>query len=317
MPARRTRKSLVDFLIDTGIRPFALLGQSVRFFGAVHVAVFLLGVAFTVGYSRIESAPYRDWIFAMPQMAPQMEIRGAVKDWQGRPLNDADVYIAAQSLKPVIEEDGRFSQKVPVGNYQVIVIDPNDRSKHGIANVSPENLPIDVPVPPGVGRLKGTVRDKDGKPQSDKLVWLFGGPLVSDLCTKTDSEGGYVFESVGAFSEGWSHLHVKTGNTEKTIDEIVPYRTNSVDISTKDSDPLVTGTVRDVRGRPLPNLRVAIVSADGRRRFSSITAYDGTYSISVPTRGAYTMEVWLGRTVLRTQNLPLNEDHVRQDVQVQ
>ena len=108
----------------------------------------------------------------------------------------------------------------------------------------------------------------------------------------------------------------RPGTRKKTIDKIEPHQTNNIPVITTSDDPLVTGQVTDVRGRPLPNLRMVIVSSDGRRRVSSITAYDGSFSISVPTGGAYTMQVLSGRSVLSTQNIQLDAERVNQDVQV-
>jgi hypothetical protein len=57
-PNKNKKKSIGDFLIETGWSPFVFIGKCVNFFGILSVIAFMLGAVCTYLYSRNENLPY-------------------------------------------------------------------------------------------------------------------------------------------------------------------------------------------------------------------------------------------------------------------
>jgi hypothetical protein len=294
-------------LIDSGVFPLSLMGKAMKYFGPSLVIAFLFGFFIACLYSRFDFLPLRDTLFSSTLPKEDMSVSGHVTDWKGKPLQGAMVYTVPSKYQQLTRDDGIFNIKVTPQEYAVIVVDPQDDSKHVIHNAPSENLIFKIP--PESFRLEGTVTDR-GKPQNNREVKLSGGFLQNQLCATTDAEGKYIFDVVPAVSISESHLTIAVGGHSEPIeDSIDAYTVKEFNIKLDSTDPIVTGFVKDSRGTPVPNVRVAI-----DQRYGAITAYDGRYSINVPTLGSHIIQVWHGDQRLFETEIGIDKDNFTYDI---
>ena len=124
-PEPDRKPSAVDFLIDTNILPFVLVGKGVRCFGWGAVAAFILGGLSVYGYAIVRPLPYAKVLTesvgpSTPATSPQpkmVRLRGVVRDANLRPVTERFwVGVLANQLGPVQNPEGAFVLEVPQSN---------------------------------------------------------------------------------------------------------------------------------------------------------------------------------------------------------
>lgn len=115
------KRSLAEFLKETGFGPVVLIGKCVQQFGWGAVAGFLLGATTIYGYAVVKPLPYAKSV--SPPVAPVVQqtpptkivqLHGRVRDGRGSPVNERFwVGVLAKQLGPVQNVDGTFTLEVP------------------------------------------------------------------------------------------------------------------------------------------------------------------------------------------------------------
>jgi hypothetical protein len=322
----KEKKSFPDFLRDTNWRPLIILASGIEFFGSRIVISFLLGSVLggsaIYTYSQIPSLPFYNLLF--PGTATQlpksekMTISGQVNDWQDRPLNNATAYLvpheAEQFLKPIL--DGKVNFNVPKGNYTVFVVTPSHSTRAEI--VETDSFPaFNIKIPPEMGSIQGQVIDEEKRFKKDVFVCIYGGLIAEERCKKTDKNGNYNFLSIPASNINLGYFTIKEQKSGQEVqiwlEDFKPYRVNiapTIELS-KEVDPLVIGVVKDRSGRPIPNIWVSI-----DRKYGTLTAYNGRFSISVPSPGTHTIEVRQGNRIYYRKSININTNPFSYDIQL-
>jgi hypothetical protein len=302
-------QDLPKFLQDTGIKPLVIIGKSMNYFDPQIVVSLLVGIFLLWIYYQMPFLPFHAQVFAQVFPVPiknEMEISGTITDWKGEKLDSAQVYFVPENYKKYVD-DVKIKEKLPKGNYDIVVSTPQPYQKYGLGYVDVNDPNFEIKMPPGEGKIEGRVKDTDGRDVKNKIVCISGGSLRSEVCARTDSQGKYSFESIPAFSIGSAHLTVKVeGTNELThVEEVKAYEVNKVeDIRIKTGeDPRITGVVTDRNSKPIPNILVLV-----DKKYSAITTAQGGFSIDLPTRKVYLLEVMWGNRTLYSKKINVNSD---------
>jgi hypothetical protein len=323
----KEQKSFPDFLRDTNWRPLIIFASGLEFFGSRIVISFLLGSLLggsaIYAYSQIPSLPFYKLLFSgtatqLPK-PEEITISGQVNDWQEHPITDATAYLvpryeAERFLKPVI--NGKVDFKVPKGRYIVFVATPSHSSYAEISETAKTPY-FNIKIPPEAANLQGKVIDENKRLKKDIFVCISGGSLAEKRCTKTDKDGNYLFTAIPVHTRDLGYFTIEEQKSGQAVQILVedfkPYQRNSappIELS-KGVDPIVRGTVKDRIGRPVPNIWVSI---DGK--YGILTAYNGRFTISVPSPGTHTIEVRLGNRIYYRKSININTNPFSYDIQL-
>jgi hypothetical protein len=198
-------------------------------------------------------------------------LSGVVKDaYTGKPVAGASVSTANATV--TTNDSGAFSMDDSTAT--MLTVSRDNYASTQVA-VTPASSKIEVALRPTT--ISGIIKDKksgDPMPGLTVVVTASGGQSVSAV---TDQDGKYVLENVpdgGTLTVQLDGATVATstiGNDAKLDFEIRP--------------AMLTGTITDESGKPIPGVTVAVGEA------SAQTGADGTYRIpGVPENGEITVK---------------------------
>jgi hypothetical protein len=323
----KEQKSFPDFLRDTNWRPLIIIASGLEFFGSRIVISFLLGSLLggsaIYAYSQIPSLPFYKLLFSgtatqLPK-PEEITISGQVNDWQEHPIQQATAYLvpryeAERFLKPVI--NGKVDFKVPKGRY-VVFVATSSHSTYTEISETAKTPYFNIKIPPEAANLQGKVIDENKRLKKDIFVCIHGGQLPEERCTKTDKDGNYTFTAIPIDLRVLGFFTIKEQKSGQEVQillqDIQSYKSNTaptIELS-KEVDPVVMGTVKDRIGRPVPNIWVSI---DGK--YGILTAYNGRFTISVPSSGTHIIEVRQGNRIYYRKSININTNPFSYDIQL-
>jgi hypothetical protein len=197
------------------------------------------------------------------------------------------------------DENGGYSILTPrSGEFTVTAQDGNSGLRE-TANGSILDLatPVTVNVTlPVSGVVTGTVRDADGALVPFADVYITPSAISYERSVRANAEGVYRFERIalGAFTARASHpnagdVYGNGNGTVESSDQVV-----TLDITLPPSG-IVTGTITDSNGNPLPNADVFIESADIEYgRYTRANA-SGVYRYERIPLGDFSLQVYAYR----------------------
>lgn len=164
------KRSVAEFLLDTGFAPVVFIGKCVQQFGWAPVAGFLLGATAVYGYAVVKPLPYAKSV--SPPVAPIVQpppqtkivqLHGRVRDGKGSPVNERFwVGVLAKQLGPVQNVDGTFTLEVPQSSSYDVALWTAE---------SPVNIYNSFPAE----------QDGSGYRLRDALPFLLGPPATAAL----------------------------------------------------------------------------------------------------------------------------------------
>jgi protocatechuate 3,4-dioxygenase beta subunit len=208
-------------------------------------------------------------------------ISGIVRDHAGTPVEGASVstrWDDPSDAYASTDATGAYTLTVIAGTYHV------SASKSGYADsnvqtvtVPPDATGIDLTFPETY-TISGVVRDQDGNPVPDAFV--YGGVAVGT----TAADGSYTI----AQESGEHYVSASKTGYQSPYSVLVPLppAASTVDLLLLEEDGTIHGQIVDDQGTPLAGAFVWADNAVCDGGDSTLTAGDGTYSLSVPS-GVY------------------------------
>lgn len=126
--AQGLKKSFVQYLIESEIRPLIFIGKTMQYFGTKVVVSFVFGVLILYGYALFKPLPYAT------SHAKTILLHGKVINGEEKPLTDFVIGVLESKHGPIKREDGSFSIEVPLkSKYSFIIWDNKNELTHFMA----------------------------------------------------------------------------------------------------------------------------------------------------------------------------------------
>ena len=221
--------------------------------------------------------------FALEPLA--YTIRGAVRDSQGHPVEDASVYASACGLSYYTDTDatGAYTLRVSANVYTVSASKSTYPDPPTQTVVTPPNADhVDFVLPPAY-TISGRVTDPQGHPLAD--VWVGTDYSSADSDSDyTDTDGKYILYvaagsyQVSAEKDGYDRPHRNTS---------IPPNQTGVDFVLTPVTLRIQGFVRDTGGKGVAGSYVCpTLSGESSSFFCKTTYFNGAYSKRLPA-GTY------------------------------